>query len=125
MMALLEIELDMAAIAAVHEAAVQAAAEAMEAVKTDLVSSRTVPFYTGTMQGSLHVEQFRDGGEVHTVLQTDGPQARRLYFHPEYTYFKGKNPHAGAAWYAPYTAGGEKEAFLPDVYAARLKEKLP
>lgn len=121
----LEIKLDMAALAAVSQAAVQAAEETMEAVKTDLTASQTMPFYTGTMQGSLHVEQFHDGGESHIVLQTDGPQARRLYFHPEYNYFRGKNPHAGAAWYAPYTAGGEKGDFIPETYAARLKEKLP
>lgn len=120
----LEIKLDMAALAAVGQAAVQAAAETMEAVKTDLTASQTVPFNTGTMQGSLHVEQFHDGGDAHIVLQTDGPQARRLYFHPEYNFQTVNNPNAGAAWYAPYTQGGEKGDFIPEAFAARLKEKL-
>ena len=88
-------------------------------------NSQTMPFDTGTMQGSLHTEQFDAADESHVVLQTDGPQARRLYFHPEYNFQRGKNPNAGAAWYGPYEAGGAKESFIPDTFAARMKEKVP
>ena len=111
---MVEIKLDEAALARLDGAAKAAALETVEAVKTDLVSSQTMPFDTGAMQGSLH-----------TVLQTDGPQARRLYFHPEYNFQRGKNPNAGAAWYGPYEAGGAKESFIPDTFAARMKEKVP
>ncbi len=113
--------LNHAALAALHGQAVRAALLAMEAVKTDLVSSRTVPFDTGAMQGTLHTEQFEADGGLHTILQTDGPQARRLYFHPEYNFQQGKNPNAGAAWYAPYEKGGAKEGLLPDTFAALMK----
>ena len=30
-----------------------------------------------------------------------------------------------AAWYGPYEAGGAKERFIPDTFAARMKEKIP
>ena len=118
------IKLDEAALARLDGAAKAAALETVEAVKTDLVSSQTMPFDTGAMQGSLHTEQFDAADESHTVLQTDGPQARRLYFHPEYNFQRGKNPNAGAAWYGPYEAGGAKERFIPDTFAARMKEKI-
>lgn len=125
-MAIVEIELDMDVLSKISEAARAAALETMEAVKTDILASQTMPRDTGTMEGSLHVgDQFEDGGTVHTVLQTDGPQARRLYFHPEYNFQKGNNPNAGAAWYKPYTAGGEKANFVEETMAAKLKEKLP
>lgn len=91
------INLDEAALARLDGAAKAAALETVEAVKTDLVNSQTMPFDTGTMQGSLHTEQFDAADESHVVLQTDGPQARRLYFHPEYNFQRGKNPNAGAA----------------------------
>ena len=124
-MAIVEIELDTDVLSKISEAARAAALETMEAVKTDIIASQTMPFDQGTMQGSLHTEQFEDGDTAHTVLQTDGPQARRLYFHPEYNFQKGNNPNAGAAWYKPYTAGGEKANFVEETMAAKLKEKLP
>lgn len=119
-----EIRLDTAALAAMSGAAVQAAALAMEAVKTDLVNSQTVPFDTGALQGSIFAGQFRDGDDVHTTLQTDGPQAQRLYFHPEYNFQRGNNSNAGAAWYAPYLAGGSKERMLEERFAQVWGESL-
>ena len=55
---MVEIKLDEAALARLDGAAKAAALETVEAVKTDLVSSQTMPFHTGAMQGSLHTEQF-------------------------------------------------------------------
>lgn len=123
-MAFVDIELDMEALARIGTAARAAALETAEAVKTDIIASQTMPFDQGTMQGSLHTEQFEDGDAAHTVLQTDGPQARRLYFHPEYNFQKVNNPNAGAGWYEPYTAGGAKEDFIPEAFSACLKEHL-
>lgn len=123
-MAFVDIELDMEALARIGTAARAAALETAEAVKTDIIASQTMPFDKGTMQGSLHTEQFEDGDAAHTVLQTDGPQARRLYFHPEYNFQKVNNPNAGAGWYEPYTAGGAKEDFIPEAFSACLKEHL-
>lgn len=124
-MAFVDIELDMDALAKISAAARAAALETVEAVKTDIIASQTMPFDQGTMQGSLHTEQFEDGDTAHTVLQTDGPQARRLYFHPEYNFQRVNNPNAGAAWYEPYTEGGAKENFVSETMAAKMKEKLP
>lgn len=124
-MAFVDIELDMEALAGISADARAAALETAEAVKTDIIASQTMPFDTGTMQGSLHTEQFEDGDTAHTVLQTDGPQARRLYFHPEYNFQKVNNPNAGAGWYEPYTEGGSKAAFVPETFAAEMKEHMP
>lgn len=123
-MAFVDIELDMEALARIGTAARAAALETAEAVKTDIIASQTMPFDQGTMQGSLHTELFEDGDAAHTVLQTDGPQARRLYFHPEYNFQKVNNPNAGAGWYEPYTEGGAKEDFIPEAFSACLKEHL-
>lgn len=124
-MVTVDVELDLTALGKVSEAAKAAALETMEAVKTDIIASQTMPFDQGTMQGSLHTEQFEDGDTAHTVLQTDGPQARRLYFHPEYNFQKVNNPNAGAAWYKPYTEGGAKANFVSETMAAKMKEKMP
>ena len=123
-MPVVEIELDMSALGKISEAARAAALDTMEAVKTDIIASQTMPFDQGVMQGSLHTDQFEDGGDAHTVLQTDGPQARRLYYHPEYNFQTVNNPNAGAGWYDPYTEGGDKAAFIPQTFAARMEERL-
>lgn len=124
-MAFVDIELDMGALEKISAAARSAALETAEVVKTDIIASQTMPFDQGTMQGSLHTDQFEDGGTVHTVLQTDGPQARRLYFHPEYNFQKVNNPNAAAGWYEPYTEGGTRADFVAAAMATKMKEKLP
>lgn len=124
---MVEIVLDASALDRLGSAVSAAAMDAMEAVKTDLESSQTVPFDEGTMQGSISTrDQWRDGESLHTILSTgdsDSPQARRLYFNPEYNFQRANNPNAGAAWYAPYLPGGSKSSFLLDAFAARLKER--
>ena len=77
-------------------------------VLNDLRDEQTMPFDTGDMQ---NVQTFVDDskssqGQVSIV--TDAPQARRLYFHPEYNFQKGKNPNAGAGWFDPYIDGAKK-----------------
>ncbi len=145
-MAMVDIKLDLAALGKVSEAAKAAALETMEAVRTDLIASQTMPFGNGTTQGSLYVTQLQQGRQVHTPLGTDTLYARFLYYellmlaangsawarkgeHKTVTakplnFQKGKNPNAGGHWYAPYLKGGAKESFITDTYAARLKEHL-
>ena len=45
-------------------------------------------------------------GKVSIV--SDTPYARRLYFHPEYTFKDDKNAHAGGLWFQPYISGNKK-----------------
>jgi hypothetical protein len=74
-------------------------------VLNDLRDSQTMPFDTGNMQNdqTFMDDSKSDKGTVSVV--TDTPYARRLYFHPEYDFQKGKNPNAGAGWFDPYIDG--------------------
>ena len=102
-----------------------------EAVRTDLVTSGTVPYaedseanrragvVPGELQSSVHTDCSRSRqGAVSVVSST--PYARRLYYHPEYRYFKGVNRLAGGAWYEPYLTGG-KRGFAARAFARFLK----
>lgn len=63
-----------------------------------LYPSKVVP---GELQGSVFVDRTRSAfGEVAVVTNT--PYARRLYFHPEYRFYRGHNMRAGGEWYKPY-----------------------
>lgn len=64
------------------------------------------------------------GNEVQELKVTNTPYARRLYFHPEYHFYTGENPSAGGEWLNPYLPGGEKQNYIPRVFARFLKGAL-
>ena len=111
------------------DAARKALEMAGEAVRTDLLQEQTLPFaedsernrergiVPGELQGSVFVDRSEArGGKVSVVANT--PYARRLYFHPEYNYYRGTNPRAGGMWFEPYK--GERRKWLADAYAKLL-----
>lgn len=115
-----DIKLDYGRISQIQQAAHAAAVEALEAVCTDLVSSKTMPFDTGNMEGGgtyttgitvkgNTVVDMSESDEIHVCLTNDAPQARRLYYHPEYNFQRGKNINAGAHWLEPYITGKKKD----------------
>mgnify|MGYP007120848918 FL=1 len=109
------VKLDKAAIANLEAAALKSAEVAMEQVHTDLVSSQTMPFDTGDMQNNQTFVATTQNG---ATIVTGSPQARRLYYHPEYHFQQGKNANAGAGWFEPYVSGEKKDlardAFIYD-----------
>ena len=115
-----EVKLDAAAIKKIQEAAKAAAAEALEVTYTDLTKSHTMPYDNGDMQNNqTFVEKTEDGA----VLITGSPQARRLYYHPEYNFQRGKNANAGAAWLDPYISGNKKD-FVKTEFTKALKRRI-
>lgn len=93
------------ALRTISQAQRQALEMTGQQVLNDLRNSQTMPFDTGNMQNDQTFvdDTHSDQGQVSIV--TDVPQARRLYFHPEYNFQQGKNPDAGAGWFDPYLDG--------------------
>ena len=86
----------------------------MEELRKDLNNSETIPFDTGDMQNNktfvaVEGEDTINGEDIYSVsLVTGSPQARRLYYHPEYN-FQHKNSNTGALWLEPYINGNKKD----------------
>lgn len=60
-----------------------------EAVKTDLIQSQTMPFRTGNLQNdNTFVDDERVKNGIVKIV-SDTPYARKLYFHPEYNFYRG------------------------------------
>lgn len=124
----IEIKLDKQAISEIENAAKAATLEAMEMLRKDLLDSETMPFDTGDMQNnqtfvSVEGEETIDGEDTYSVsLVTGSPQARRLYYHPEYQFRQGHNDNAGALWLEPYINGGKKD-FVKTEFTKIFKEK--
>ena len=50
------------------------------------------------------------------TLVSSTPYARRLYFHPEYHFDKGENPHAKGKWLEDWLPGGSKDQDCQKAY---------
>ena len=68
-----------------------------------------IPMDTGNMQNeSTHVDD-SNAPDGHVEIGTDAPQARRLYFNPQYNFRHDKNANAQGEWWEPWISGGHKE----------------
>lgn len=95
------------ALATLAKAQRQALEMTGQQVLNDVRDEQTMPFDTGDLQNeSTYMDDSKSAqGQVSVV--SDEPYARRLYFHPEYNFQQGKNPHAGAGWFDPYIDGSK------------------
>lgn len=109
------IKLNQQKIRNIEDAVKESAVEAMEVLHTDLNNSQTMPFDTGDMQNNqtfvaVDGDDTINGKDIYLVsIVTGSPQARRLYYHPEYNFQTGKNTNAGAYWLDPYINGNKKD----------------
>lgn len=106
---------------AIDKSMQQALTKSVDALKTDLQQSQTMPFDTGALQNrSMSVDSTKaPQGRVRLV--TDTPYARRLYFHPEYNFRQDKNPNAQGKWLETYISGTKKE-FLSNAFKRFVKQ---
>ena len=79
-----------------------------DSLLTEVRTAQVMPFYTGTLQNdSTFTEKSEsERGIVRIVSST--PYARRLYYHPEYDFFRGKNANAGGKWFDEWLTGSKK-----------------
>lgn len=99
-----------AALATVIKAQSVSLAQTGQQLLNDLRNEQTMPFDTGDMQNNQTYLDDSKASQGQVSVITDAPQARRLYFHPEYDFQRGKNPNAGAGWFDPYIDGDKKNA---------------
>ena len=107
----------------INEAAIESLILTGEALKGNLIKSQTMPFDTGEMQNQqTFVDDSKAKSGTVSVI-TDAPQARKLYFHPEYNFRKNNNPNAGAMWFEPYINGNKKD-YAKKVFARHLRNRI-
>lgn len=106
---------------AIDKSMQQALTKSVDALKTDLQQSQTMPFDTGALQNrSMSIDSSKaEQGRVRLV--TDTPYARRLYFHPEYNFRQDKNPNAQGKWLETYISGAKKD-FLSKAFKRFVKQ---
>lgn len=118
-----KIDLDHRAIARLVKAVAPAAEKTIEALRTDVVAAQVMPFDLGDMQNNQTFTTVEsDDDSVTARLVTGSPQARRLYYHPEYNFQTVNNPNAGGEWLEPWLRG-EKKDFVGDTFAELYKKE--
>lgn len=97
------------ALAQLIKAQSQALEMTGQQVLNDLRDEQTMPFDTGNLQNDQTYVDDSKSTKGQVSIVSDTPYARRLYFHPEYNFQKGKNPNAGAGWFDPYLDGNKAQ----------------
>lgn len=70
----------------------------------------------GNLQNESTFVDNSESSRGHSMLISNTPYARRLYYHPEYHFDKGENPKAKGKWYEDYMPGGKHEKFAPNAF---------
>lgn len=109
--------------AMIKQIAIQSLVETADALKSDLQKSQTMPFDTGELQNrkTFVDDSKKKAGKI--TIVSDGPYARRLYFHPEYKFQKTKNKNASGMWFEPYISG-DKKNWASKTFVKIMKGKL-
>lgn len=79
-----------------------------------------IPMDTGNLQNESTYVDDSQAAECKVAIVTDAPQARRLYYHPEYNFRHDKNANAQGEWWEPWISGRRKSD-PPKIFAAFLK----
>lgn len=86
-----------------------------DALLTEIRTAQVMPFYTGTLQNdSTFAEKSESSSGIVRIVSAT-PYARRLYYHPEYDFFQGKNACAGGRWFDDWLSGSKK-SWCRDTY---------
>lgn len=119
------VKIDLSGLESVRAAVERAAERTMEALRDEVVQSQKMPFDTGDMQNNATfvTAPMNVDGSVVVLLTTDAPQARRLYYHPEYDFQQGKNANAQGEWLKDWISG-DKQDFVQNTFERLLGEEL-
>lgn len=103
-------------INSLDKAATKALGMTAEQIHTDIVQSQVMPRDTGALQNEKTFVDLQNINQRSAEIVSEGPYARRLYYHPEFDFNKSENPNAGACWFDEYLASGGKKDYAKKVF---------
>ncbi len=115
------IKINRAKLAQLSQAAVAALEDTAEALHTEVVQSEIMPRDEGTLQNEKTFVDTSKSEQGVVKIISEGPYARRLYYHPEYNFQRFENAFAGGKWLEPWMKGGAQENFCPETFAKFYK----
>lgn len=100
------VKLNKQRISQLSKAAVMAMEMTAEKLHTDVVQAEVMPRDTGTLQNEQTFVDYSDSSRGRVSIVSSTPYARRLYYHPEYSFQKYENAFAQGKWFSPWLKGG-------------------
>lgn len=107
----------------ISQAKVRALEKTAEVLHTEIVQAQVMPRDTGTLQNEKTFVDNSDAQRGISRIISEGPYARRLYFHPEYNFQTTENPNAKGRWFEDWLPGGKEEDFAPDAFKEFYKKE--
>lgn len=115
------IKINNALLKDLSNAAVKALEKTGEALHTEVVQSEIMPRDEGTLQNEKTFADLSKSQQGKVSIVSEGPYARRLYYHPEYNFQRTENAFAGGKWFEPWMKGGVSEDFCVKAFARFFK----
>lgn len=122
-MSKIKVNWNFGAVRQVEQAVATALEQTAQSVITDVVDEQVMPMDTGTLQNSSTFVETSESSTGVVGIISDTPYARRLYYHPEYSFRTSENKNAGGKWFQPWIDGDKKE-FAADAFAKLLRQNL-
>ena len=115
--------LNEAKIREMEKAQVRALEQTAEALHKEVDQAQIMPRDGGALQDEKTFvdTSYSKAGKVSIV--TEGPYARRLYFHPEYHFQTYENPFAAGKWYQPWIDGISKD-FAQKAFTTNMRREM-
>lgn len=106
------------------EAQTAALEKTVEALHTEVQQAQVMPRDTGALQNEKTFVDKTNAKNGKVLLVSEGPYARRLYYHPEYNFHKEENPDAKGRWLEDWMPGGRKEKLVQETFAENLRREM-
>lgn len=130
-----KIKINHTAIKAITAKAQTALEQTAEALHTEIVQAQVIPRDTGNLQNESTFVDTSKSNQGKASIVSSTPYARRLYYHPEYNFHKGKwkdkngrkhdgNPNAKGHWFEDWQKGGKHEDFCNKAFAKNMKRLM-
>lgn len=116
------VKLNMPRIRQLTGAAVRALELTAEALHTEVVQARVMPFDTGNLQNESTFVDRSESAQGKVTLVSSTPYVRRLYYHPEYNFQTKENPNAKGNWYEDWLPGGKNADFAAKAFKQFYKQ---
>lgn len=121
-MAKITVNLDAAAIGRLKEAQKTALVKTASEVLSRARNAAVMPFGdTGNLQNEDTSVDDSHASSGHVEIVTNAPQARRLYFNPQYNFRHDRNANAGGEWWEPWISGSRRNE-PREIYEQFLKQ---
>lgn len=117
-----KVKLNMPKINQLSKATITALEKTTDSLQTEVKQAGVMPFRTGNMQNDSTFPDYSKSKQGKTSLVTSTPYSRRMYFHPEYNFYKGENARAKGNWYEDWISGKNKD-FCKEAFASFYKKE--